>query len=246
MQSKATANSDHVNERVVTKQCLAFRPQRGTLAKCTLRFRAFLHAVIQLQHQRQHQQQQKDEQSSSSFSSTPKIEQAKNELITELKLYDLEMRKTSLTSKATLTELDYYEHLSKEKQETIQQTKNEIEQLKQKLAHEQKVRKNREEYESIAKEALKKESSYVQKRKLEELSKDIEELQEKRRKAGQQVETRRKQFQGLMQNIFDLKNSLEEESVKEEIESNIQKDRDGKGKINDQNDDQDGDLYGDL
>ena len=182
--------------------------------------------------------EKKDEQSDSS-SPISRLEHAKIEVINALKLHDLEMRKVALGCKATVSELQYYEVIAKETNESILQIKREIETLREKLNHEKKVRKNREEYEGLAKQASKRSPALVTKRKLKQVHSDIKELEMKRRKTNERIEMRRKQFQGLMQSIFDLKNSLDEDDARKEIERNV-KEREDK----ESNDDKE--LYNDL
>lgn len=150
-----------------------------------------------------------------------RLEHAKNQVISGLKLHDLEVRKVSLGCKAAVSELQYYEVVANKTNQSILQIKKEIEALRRKLNHEKVVRKNREEYEGLAKQAGKRSPALVTKRKLEQVHSDIKELEIDRRNTNERIEMRRKQFQGLMQNIFDLKNSLDEEDTRENIKRDI-------------------------
>ncbi len=242
-QPPTTPNPDLLKERLITKEGLALIPQRGTLSKCAIRFRDYLqayHALVS----------SSTAAIDTSDSTTQELEQlqqnlknAQSDLITELKLHDLEMRKVSLASQSTITELQHYENLYTDTNENIIQIRKDIDVLKEKLTHEQKVRKHREEYEDLAKMASKRPSVYITKRKLEQVHKDIEEIEVKKKRTSSMIDMKRKQFHGLMQNIFDLKNSLEEDDVRKEIEKNVNQ-LDDKAKEKGEEDVEN--LYGDL
>lgn len=250
MQKKPQIDGSILRERLISRESTTISVNRGSLSKCAIRFRDLLRALAQQQHQQQYQQQGNNAQvdtetdkNNEEADITERIQLARDELILELTLHDVEMRKTALESKATMIELDHYETLSKETSESIEQTRNEIDSLKQKLAHEQKVRTHREEYETLARMANKWTPVFATKRKLEQVSLDIEKLQLKKQKADSQTEMRRKQFQGLMQNIFDLKNSLEEDTARQEIEDNVKSSKQDESGSGNNTDDL---LYGDL
>ena len=222
-QPPSIPNRNLLKERLVTKEGLQFLPQRGSLSRCVLRYRDFINAYHSNNNSSSNEGGQEQDNTSSS---ALVLQNAQNELITELKLHDLEMRKVSLTSKAILTELQHYESLSKETSESIDQIRNDINQLKEKLIFEQKVRKHREEYEELAKQANRRPAVSVTKRKLDNVNKDIEDLLVKKQRNDEMITLKRKQFQSLMQNIFDLKNSLDEDEVRKDIIENCRKEAD--------------------
>lgn len=240
-QPPTTPNPDLLKERLITKETIQIVPQRGTLSKCAIRFRDYLqayHALVSI---------------NTSDSTTQELEQiqqnlknAQSELTTELKLHDLEMRKVSLASQSTITELQHYETLHTDTNENIIQIRKDIDVLKEKLTHEQKVRKHREEYEDLAKMASKRPSVYITKRKLEQVYEDIEELEAKKKRTSSMIDMKRKQFHGLMQNIFDLKNSLEEDDVRKDIEKNVTEGSQLDDEANEKGEEDVENLYGDL
>lgn len=207
-------------ERLITKGGNMLVPLRGSLSQCVLRYRAFLQALASVNSLKQKLSTTTatNEEKEEIKLKNQHLKNTKNILIRELKLHDLEMRKVFLNSKAGTAELDHYEVVANDTRESITQIRQEIDQFKEKLTFEQKVRKNRVEYEGLAKKAINRSSAYVTKRKLHQVRSDIVDLEMKKHKTVEKVEVRRKQFQGLIQNIFDLKNSLEEDTAKQNIE----------------------------
>lgn len=242
-------------ERLITKEGQMLVPQRGTLSKCAIRYRDFLYEIQQLLlstagNNDPTEEVEEKERQIITTTTMDKINKIKKELIAELKLHNLEMAKIALSSKAKRSELQHYDKTSLDTHGSIVKIKREIGALKDKLEYERKVRKNREEYEELAKMASKREAAFVTKRKLERVYSDIQDLEGKEEVADGMIEMRRKQFRGLMQNIFDLKNSLEEDEARKDLEKELDGTCSGVGGGNNEDADKkahdDNDLYGDL
>mmetsp|Transcript_28371 Transcript_28371/g.35093 ORF Transcript_28371/g.35093 Transcript_28371/m.35093 type:complete len:267 (-) Transcript_28371:605-1405(-) len=250
----ASQNEMPLLTRLITKEGLSLTAVRGSLSKCVLRYRDFIQEATSTTSAPTPDDTTPD---TTTDTTTPNPDPdpdpnqhqnqttIKKDLISQLQLHNIEMRKLAFSTQATTSDLQHYDTLTQETTESINQTRNEIHQLKKILDHEQKVRKNRYEYEALAKMASVRPSSFATKRKLEVVYKEIEEIEVKKKKAEFELDVRRKQFQGLIQNIFDLKNSLEEDSLRSEIEDRVKEDGDGGGSeltkdnANDDNDDGD-------
>jgi len=81
------------------------------------------------------------------------VQTAKEALQRELKLHNLEMQKVALVARAAESELDQYQQTTIRIENDAAAVREEIERLKTELGQERKVRRNREEYESLAKMA---------------------------------------------------------------------------------------------
>ena len=87
------------------------------------------------------------------------------------------------------------------------------------LAHEKQILKIREEYGSLAKMTTSRPPSRVTKQKLEGIRAEIKEIRTKENNVERQLAVKEKQFQLLMQSIYDQKSSLEEDKSRKELES---------------------------
>lgn len=191
-----------LRERLITKEGQAVGGTRGSLSSCVFRFQDFLQAASsssQLVH---------SGTSDDAISKSNNLQKAAGEFKVALQLQDLEMKKLSLAAQASESELQYYDRLQQETQEKIAQTRAEIEQLRSDLVTETKIRKQREEYEALAKSAMTRPSTKVTKRKIEKVEEEIKEIKEKIYRADQVLSVKSKQFYLVMQSISDLKKGL--------------------------------------
>lgn len=204
-----------LRKRILTKEGISLIPERGSLSKCALRFREFAqlslvaastngcnNAIGQVDH-------------------LSLLKSVKEELAREFQLHDLGMKKLALGAKAAESELDYYASLADGTQSSIAECKEEINTLKKTLLHEKQVLMNREEYETLAKMAASQPSSRLTKQQLEKVRGEIEEIRRKEHKAEKELGMKEKQFQLLMQSIYDLKSSLEEDTLREKLENEV-------------------------
>jgi uncharacterized small protein (DUF1192 family) len=147
-----------------------------------------------------------------------KLKSASNQLTREIKLHDLEMKKMALGAQAAQAELSYYDSIGEKTQNSIANVREEIEKLRADLAQETKVRKNREEYEALAKMASDREPSRDTKRKLEVIHSEMEKIRNDTDKRQRKLDVKGKQFHLLSQCIADLKNGLEEDKIRAQVE----------------------------
>mmetsp|Transcript_12063 Transcript_12063/g.17586 ORF Transcript_12063/g.17586 Transcript_12063/m.17586 type:complete len:244 (+) Transcript_12063:53-784(+) len=200
---------------------------RGSLSKCAARYRDFSELVLAAS-----EQQSSKECDTSALAN--EIEHAKDLLEREIRLHDLEIRKLFLVSDAADAELAQYDAAQVQIESSISDCKDEIEELKKQLAHERKVRSNREEYETLAKMARQRPARRTTEKKLEAVKEEIEKIRAEDALAMAELDVREKQFQLLMQSIFDLKSNLSEDLIK------MKKKEDQK----DASDEDDGDIVG--
>jgi len=199
---------DHetLKQRLITKEGQNLNATRGSLSKCAMRMLEFTKAT----------------QTAAQFPDDDvivlKLKSVGNELIRELKLHDLEMKKMDLGAKAAEAELANYDSIREQTQGSIVKARGEIDDLRAALEHEAKVRKNRQEYEALAKTARNGEPSRVTKRKLVEERNEIDQQKETVQKIQKKLNVKGKQFHLLMQSIADLKRGIDEEEMQGTIE----------------------------
>lgn len=190
-----------LRDRLLTKEGKSLSADRGSLSKCALRFREFSASSIKVS-------RCTDSERSNELR---KLQTLKDDFIRELQLHDLEMKKLELASQVADAELEYYESLVKEAQSSTELIKEEIEGLKSKLAAKSKLKQNVEEYEALANLANQYTSIKENTRTLDEISIEMEKIRGEVKEFEKELEMRGVQFQLLMQSIFDLRNSLEED-----------------------------------
>ena len=206
-----------LRERLITKESQNPLATRGSLSKCAIRMRDFATTVKSAERERE-----RDNTSSSSTESPNEtisaLKNSGNHLIRELKLHDIEMKKMSLGARAADAELSYYDSIGETTQQSISNVREEIEKLRASLAHETKVRKNREEYEALAKMASDREPSRDTKRKLEVIQSEIKKVKCDTDTIQKKLHAKGKQFHLLLNCITDLKNGVDEGKTRDQVE----------------------------
>mmetsp|Transcript_9001 Transcript_9001/g.10404 ORF Transcript_9001/g.10404 Transcript_9001/m.10404 type:complete len:240 (-) Transcript_9001:57-776(-) len=185
---------------------------RGTLSSCASRYRDFVQKVL----------------SASTTSSTEEILDAQQSLKRELLLHSLEMKKLQLVAKSTKSELSDYDVAQVRIENSILKNKEEIDSLKQQLIQEGRIRRDKEEYEALAKIANLHASKRETEMKLADVTREIEIIKKREMETVSELEMREKQFQLLLKSIFDLKSSITEDIINEK-NSKSHSERNGEG-----------------
>ena len=148
--------------------------------------------------------------------SVEQIELARDELRRDIMLHQLEVRKVALMEKAVDIDIMNCEGALEDLEEGVQRTKDEIVELKQQLATERLIRSRREEYNALAKVAnIQTVPRKQTEARLVDGRRKLEERRDKKQQTEHEMEIREKQFQLLMQSVFDLKSTLAEDAAKE-------------------------------
>mmetsp|Transcript_5725 Transcript_5725/g.9927 ORF Transcript_5725/g.9927 Transcript_5725/m.9927 type:complete len:242 (-) Transcript_5725:91-816(-) len=184
---------------------------RGSLSRCARLYRDFVKRVLSTH----------DDPSSVTDEMTDEIEAAKQVLQRELRLHALEMRKLVLVAAAAEAELARYDAAQAQIESDTEACRKEIEELKVKLTHEKRVRRNREEYESLAKVANARPAKRRTAHKLDQVRREIGQVKAEEARSARELEVREKQFQLLMQSILDLKANLAEDLKRKELEKRM-------------------------
>ena len=202
MTSKNTPTQKTEND-IYTKRLIVregHSRMRGTLSKCIIKYRDFIKQA----------QKVSSENEETKHESLTKLKELASSLKLELQLNNLEIQKMEFMSLTSKDE-DEYNKVSQTLEESIQTSKSDIETLKHTLQHEKKIRKNLEEYEEMAKLAAKYPSKKVSSEKLAGVKRKMDGVYDEEQKLDVENDVRKKQFQILLQSIFDLKSTLEED-----------------------------------
>lgn len=119
------------------------------------------------------------------------------------------IKKSDFARKMMKHELRNYEAISKTIDAGIEHAKVQIGQSKESLVLAKKIRKNRMEYDALAKIISQQPDRKETTKKLEALKRELDDLKDKRRKLQQKLEMRRNDFTVLMRSIHELQNKLD-------------------------------------
>jgi hypothetical protein len=217
-------DTDSLKERLIITGGQSVVLARGSLTKCVSRFKDFADLALTTKPATGTNDEQNEDcidDESIAASTEAKLKKIRNELIIELKLHDLEMKKIVYGAKASEQELSHYDNITRHTQHSINECRQEIESLKLKLTHEQTVRTNREQYEAVAKLSKNTQPIRLTKRKLKEIESEMESIRSRDAVVQEQLIRRKRQFHSLMKNIYDLKADLMEDTLRDEELQNI-------------------------
>lgn len=191
---------------------------RGSLSKCALKYHDFL------SHYRSEAQD------------ADAIEAAKQELVRELQLYEVEMTKVGLSVQAANADAVRLDEERDSVQAQIDAVQAEIATIRKEHPEAKQVRRNLEEYEALAKMANTRPSRRVLEEKKAKVDSALKEVEESVQNNRDEKALREKQFHLFMQSLFDLKESLAEDTErKEEKEA-------AKGEEGEEDEDDDGEV----
>lgn len=134
-------------------------------------------------------------------------------MLGQLAQCEFTVRKSAFSRKMMRDELANYKDISKAIDGGIEQAKLQITQSKENLVKAKKIRKNRMEYDVLAKVISQQPDRKETMAKLESLKKDLENLKNSRTKLDHKLEYRRNDFTVLMRSIQELKSKLDGEDV---------------------------------
>ncbi|XP_031626809.1 THO complex subunit 7 homolog [Contarinia nasturtii] len=140
---------------------------------------------------------------------------AYDRMLGQLAQCEFTVRKSAFCRKMMQDELDNYKDISKAIDGGIEQAKVQITQSKENLVIAKKIRKNRMEYDVLAKVISQQPDRKETMAKLESLKKDLDNLKDSRTKLDQKLENRRNDFTVLMRSIQELQKKLDGEDVTE-------------------------------
>ncbi len=131
-------------------------------------------------------------------------------MLAQLAQCEFAVIKSDYSSKMMKQEKKNYEIVSSKIDLSIVQTKKQIEDSKEKLVLAKKIRKNRMEYDVLAKIISQQPDRRKTTEKLELLKKDLNELGSIRGQLETKMEIRKNEFSVLMRSIKELQNKLDD------------------------------------
>lgn len=132
-------------------------------------------------------------------------------LLDQLDLVEFAATKSGYAAKMVNQELRNYENISQTIDEGIQQAKNQIDQSKENLVLAKTIRKNRMEYDVLAKIISAQPDRRKTTDKLDTLKTELAELENSRRLLQRKLDVRRNDFAVLMRSIRELQANLDDE-----------------------------------
>ncbi|XP_062959498.1 THO complex subunit 7 homolog isoform X2 [Cynocephalus volans] len=122
---------------------------------------------------------------------------------------EFSMDKTLLVYDMNLREMENYENIYKEIERSIAGAHARIAECKKQILQAKRIRKNRQEYDALAKEIQHHPDRHETLKELEVLGKELERLAHIKESVEDKLELRRKQFHVLLSTIYELQQTLE-------------------------------------
>lgn len=138
---------------------------------------------------------------------------AYDRMLGQLAQCEFTVRKSAYCRKMMENELQNYKDISKAIDGGIEHAKIQIAQSKENLVRAKKIRKNRMEYDVLAKVISQQPDRKDTTAKLESLKTDLDDLKDSRTKLDQKLEARRNDFTVLMRSIQELQKKLDGEDT---------------------------------
>ncbi|XP_061179231.1 THO complex subunit 7 homolog [Saccostrea echinata] len=126
------------------------------------------------------------------------------------------MEKSLLVYNMNTREQENYNQLNQQIEAKIEEAKEKISECKNELSQAKRIRKNRQEYDALARVIQQHPDRQDTMKQLQGLDKDVSSLEEQKKSLEQKLDLRRKQFHVLIAAIHELENILDEDENKEE------------------------------
>lgn len=133
-----------------------------------------------------------------------------DKLQAQLAQCEFAVTKSQLSSQMIASELENYEKLSHVIEKGVDNAKDHIESSKLELKHAKTIRKNRMEYDLLAKVINEQPDRKQTEEKLAKLKKELSSLEQSKEQVEKKIDLRRKQFHVLISSIQQLQALLEE------------------------------------
>ncbi|KAL8609903.1 hypothetical protein ACOMHN_016378 [Nucella lapillus] len=153
------------------------------------------------------------------YSSSPDDEESHNthqRMLSMLSQCEFTMEKSVQVHAMNIAEQESYEKLTKDIETKIQEATEKITECKTELQEAKRIRKNRQEYDALAKVIQQHPDRQETTRQLQSLDKELKSFADTKEKLEEKLELRRKQFLVLITSIHELQRILEDDERKEE------------------------------
>jgi len=132
-------------------------------------------------------------------------------MLTQLASIEWNMTKSRLASDMNTAELENYSTVHKKVEAGIVSAREEIEETKAELVEAKRIRKNRMEYDALAKVIMNHSDRETSEARLEQVKAEQKQLEEKQVKLEDKLDMRKKQFHVLVSTIHQLQDLLAED-----------------------------------
>ncbi|KAL2091410.1 hypothetical protein ACEWY4_013673 [Coilia grayii] len=122
---------------------------------------------------------------------------------------DFSMGKTLLVYDMNLKEMENYEKIYKDIEQNISTAHDKIAECKKEIQRAKRIRKNRQEYDALAKVIQQHPDRHETMKQLEALDKELQQLSRIKDNVEDKLELRKKQFHVLLSTIQELQQTLE-------------------------------------
>ncbi|ELT96373.1 hypothetical protein CAPTEDRAFT_6671 [Capitella teleta] len=139
-------------------------------------------------------------------------------LISSLATCELSMEKSHQVFLMNLLEQKNYEALSQQIETQVTEAFTKIEELKEELSRAKRIRRNRQEYDALAKVIQNYPDREDMTKKLKDLDEELANMKETEQSLQRKLELRRKQFHVLISSLHELERILADDDEKEEEE----------------------------
>ncbi|KAM3846914.1 THO complex subunit 7 isoform 1-T3 [Vipera latastei] len=139
-------------------------------------------------------------------------------MLSTLSQCEFSMGKTLLVYDMNLREMENYEKIYKDIENSIAAAHEKIAECKKQILQAKRIRKNRQEYDSLAKLIQKHPDRHETLKQLEALGKELQHLSHIKESVEDKLELRRKQFHVLLSTIHELQQTLENDEKLSEAE----------------------------
>ncbi|XP_069823043.1 THO complex subunit 7 isoform X3 [Dendropsophus ebraccatus] len=149
-------------------------------------------------------------------------------MLSSLSQCSFSMGKTLLVHDMNLREMENYEKIYSDIESSIAAAHEKIAECKKQILQAKRIRKNRQEYDALAKVIQHHPDRHETLKQLEALDKELKQLSHTKENVEDKLELRRKQFHVLLSTIHELQQTLEndeklaEESQDSQMETNTQ------------------------
>ncbi|TRY59092.1 hypothetical protein DNTS_028629 [Danionella cerebrum] len=155
---------------------------------------------------------------SSSFSPEEGFSQYQRMLMT-LSQCEFSMGKTLLVYNMNLKEMENYESIYKDIETSISSAHEKIAECKKEILRAKRIRKNRQEYDALARVIKKHPDRHETLKQLEALDNELQRLSHTKESVEDKLELRKKQFHVLLTTIQELQQTLENDEKMESYET---------------------------
>ncbi|XP_077308071.1 THO complex subunit 7 isoform X2 [Lithobates pipiens] len=145
-------------------------------------------------------------------------------MLSSLSQCSFSMGKTLLVHDMNLREMENYEKIYSDIESSIAAAHEKIAECKKQILQAKRIRKNRQEYDALAKVIQNHPDRHETLKQLEALDKELKQLSHTKENVEDKLELRRKQFHVLLSTIHELQQTLENDEKLAEQSQDAQMD----------------------